>query len=185
MKNILGHLKKIIIHKWWVFVYSCKLGIPIQGLLHDLSKFHPTEFFESVRYYQGNKSPIPVAKKENGYSKAWQHHKGVNKHHYEYWIDNNDDELVLIPIPFKYVLELLADWYGAARAYNGPDFNYLDELKWWIEKEPKITYMHPATKILISRMIKHIEAKGFDFNMKEWNNTYNNIISDIKNAEQK
>ena len=84
MLNILGHLKTILIHKWWVFYYCCKLGIPWQGIVHDLSKFSPTEFFESVKFYQGGKSsPIPAAKNGQGYSLARQHPKGRNEPHYE------------------------------------------------------------------------------------------------------
>ena len=85
INNFIGHLKTIIVHKYWVFYYACKLGIPIQGLLHDMSKFSPIEFWESVKYYQGGKSsPINACKADKGYSLAWQHHKGRNPHHYEY-----------------------------------------------------------------------------------------------------
>lgn len=66
-----GHLKTVLIHKYWVFIYCCKLGIPWQGITHDLSKFSWTEFSESVKYYQGGKkSPIPAVKAELGYSKT-------------------------------------------------------------------------------------------------------------------
>lgn len=72
-KNAFLHFKKICIHKYWVFYYCCKAGIPIQGVTHDLSKFSPTEFFESIKYYQGTSSPIDACKKVNGYSMAWFH----------------------------------------------------------------------------------------------------------------
>lgn len=91
LKNVFRHFKKICVHKYWVFYYCCKVGISIQGLLHDMSKFSPTEFWESVKYYQGNISPIDACKKENGWSSAWMHHKGKNKHHYEYWQDDFDN----------------------------------------------------------------------------------------------
>ena len=102
IKAFFGHLKTVLIHKYWVFYYCCKLGIPWQGITHDLSKFSWTEFSESVKYYQGGtKSPIPVIKEKNGYSKAWQHHKGRNPHHYEYWTDNYDSGTTYIEIPEK------------------------------------------------------------------------------------
>ena len=82
--NIFKHLKLVFKHKWLVFKLSCKIGIPLRGLLHDLSKFSPEEFWESVKYYNGHGSPITSCKKENGYSRAWLHHKGRNKHHLEY-----------------------------------------------------------------------------------------------------
>ena len=68
--NFFGHLRNILVHKWWVFYYACKFGIPWRGFMHDWSKFHPTEFFESVKYYQGTLSPIPVCKEAVGLSLA-------------------------------------------------------------------------------------------------------------------
>ena len=115
IKNVLGHTRNIITHKWWVFYYACRLGIPFRGFMHDWSKFSPVEFFESVKYYQGSSSPIPACKEANGYSLAWQHHKGHNPHHYEYWIDNVDNGGTPIKMPYKYVLEMIADYLAAGK----------------------------------------------------------------------
>lgn len=156
LKAIFGHLKTVLIHKYWVFYYCRKLGIPWQGITHDMSKFSWTEFSESVKYYQGGtKSPIPVIKEKNGYSKAWQHHKGRNPHHYEYWTDNYDSGTTYIEIPEKYVLEMVADWMAAGRTYaknNGKSFTVDDELKWWNDcKDSK--FIHPKTKDLITQWL--------------------------------
>ena len=86
IKNIVKHFILITKHKYKVFILCTKAGIPVRGLLHDLSKYSPTEFFESVKYYNRKNSPIANCKKENGYSKAWLHHFGRNKHHHEYCI---------------------------------------------------------------------------------------------------
>lgn len=83
--NAVKHFKTICIHKFYVAKYCFKAGLFTQGILHDLSKFSPTEFIESVKYYQKSGSPINACKKEKGVSMAWLHHKGVNKHHYEHW----------------------------------------------------------------------------------------------------
>ena len=87
IKNVIKHLILITKHKWVVFKLCCKVGIPWRGLVHDLSKYSPTEFFESIKYYTGTHSPITGEKQDKGYSEAWLHHKGRNKHHSEYWID--------------------------------------------------------------------------------------------------
>lgn len=58
INNIINHTKNIIKHKKYVFDYACKAGIPFQGLTHDLSKFSPTEFIESVMYYKEGSSPL-------------------------------------------------------------------------------------------------------------------------------
>lgn len=92
IKNFFLHLHLINKHRWTVFKLSIKAGIPLRGLIHDLSKYSPTEFCESVKYYNGEHSPILAARKTQGYSKAWLHHKGRNKHHPEYWYDSQAPE---------------------------------------------------------------------------------------------
>ncbi len=145
-QKFFGHLWMINKHKFWVFYYACKLGIPFRGLVHDLSKFSPTEFFESVRYYTGTSSPIPECKKANGYSLAWQHHKGRNPHHYEYWMDNFDKGGTPIRMPFIYSVEMICDWLAAGKAYRGKQFTYEDEYKWWEKKKEEVQKsMHPMT----------------------------------------
>ena len=101
--NVFRHIKTVMTHKFYVFIFACKAGIPFRGLVHDMSKFSPSEFFESVKYYQGTGSPISAAKKENGYSKAWLHHKGRNKHHWQYWYDSQTYDKTPI-IPYKYTV---------------------------------------------------------------------------------
>ena len=87
ISNFFKHIKLVSKHKWLVFKFSIRLGVPIRGLLHDLSKFSPEEFIESVKFYDGKVSPITRCKQKKGYSRAWLHHKGRNKHHTEYWVD--------------------------------------------------------------------------------------------------
>lgn len=140
--NFFKHLKKICTHKYWVFHYSLKAGIPIQGLFHDMSKFSPIEFFESVKYYQGGSSPIDACKKVNGYSNAWLHHKGRNKHHYEYWQDNFDNGGEALDMPLKYKKEMICDYMGAGRAYYGKAFTMQKEFGWWQDKKSKPLAMH-------------------------------------------
>lgn len=150
IKNTLKHFAKICKHKWWVFYYCCKAGIPWRGIKHDMSKFSPTEFWESVRYYQGNRSPIDACKEENGVSKAWLHHKGRNRHHYEYWQDNFDKGGEPLQMPYKDAVEMLCDYLGAGRAYMGKDFTYKAEWQWWIRKNQNPIAMHPSSKEFIS-----------------------------------
>lgn len=171
MKNVIKHLNKILIHKWWVFYYACKFGVWRKGLTHDLSKFSWVEFGESIKYYQGDKSPIPVAKKEKGYSSAWQHHKGRNPHHYEYWVDwDEEGNEIHIPMPYECVLELIADYFGAFRVYNGY-MNLSEEYKWWLKKRENIP-MHDVTKSLISNiMLDIMNCEGY-FNYEYWKKWY-------------
>ena len=79
------HFRTITRHRHMVLRHCIKAGIPLQGLLHDLSKFTPTEFIPGMLYWQGTRSPNEKERELFGYSEAWMHHKGRNKHHFEYW----------------------------------------------------------------------------------------------------
>ena len=165
LKNTWLHFKKICTHKFWVAHYCFKAGLYWQGLMHDMSKFSWVEFWESVKYYQGTSSPINACKDDVGYSLAWQHHKGRNPHHYEYWTDRYDDGTTTIEMPYKYAAELMCDWIGAARAYLGDKFNFVNEYKWWINKRdnthPK---MHQNTVNFVTevfRILAECEEQGY------------------------
>ena len=87
LHNFYGHLTTVLKHRHMVMLHCFKAGIIKRGLLHDLSKFSPTEFIPGVLYFQGNRSPNEQERETIGYSRAWMHHKGRNRHHYEYWTD--------------------------------------------------------------------------------------------------
>ena len=93
----LKYLKIICIHKWYVFIECCKEGIIWQGIIHDLSKFSPQEFIPSAKYYNGDGN-------DKEYQEAWLHHKGHNKHHWEYWVDWHSDtgDYIVSEIPLRY-----------------------------------------------------------------------------------
>lgn len=134
IKNAWKHLRTVQTHRKWVRHYCWEMGLYWQGLTHDLSKYSPSEFFESAKYYQGDRSPIDKCKEVNGYSMAWFHHRGRNKHHYEYWCDNFDKGCTTNLMPKKYFMELVADYLGAGRAYYGDAFTYRKEYDWWLKK---------------------------------------------------
>ena len=159
-RNVFKHFKLITIHRWYVFLNCCKAGMPIRGLCHDLSKYSPTEFWESVKYFQGNRSPIDACKEANGYSMAWMHHKGRNPHHYEHWQDNFDKGGQAVQMPFKYALELVCDYLAAGRAYMKKDFSYIAEYDWWCGKKKNPIAMHPQTKEFIELMLNQMRLDG-------------------------
>ena len=138
LKNTWLHLRKIQTHRKWVRHYCFALGLYKQGLLHDLSKYSPTEFWESVKYYKGISSPIDASKAENGYSMAWFHHRGRNLHHHVMWIDNFDETGgTPILMPYKYFAEMICDYLAAGRAYMGEKFSFVAENEWWKKKREK------------------------------------------------
>ena len=149
IKGILKQLKQIFIHKWYVFEICCKLGIPLQGLLHDLSKFSFAELIEGAKYYRGDVSPHVESRKQLGYSLAWINHKAKNKHHWEWWIDINEDgEFVPARIPNKYIKEIIADRVGACKAYEGKNYNNSSALNYYNKNKEKYI-MHNDTIYLL------------------------------------
>ena len=144
IKNTWLHFKKICKHKYYVGKYCWKIGLYWQGITHDLSKFSPIEFFESAKYYQGDRSSIDICKERNGISHGWQHHKGRNPHHYEYYVDDLDNGGKALIMPKKYAFEMVCDYIGAGKAYMGKDFTYNKEYQWWVLKKSKPLKMHPV-----------------------------------------
>ena len=183
LKNIVKHFILITKHKWVVFKLCCKVGIPWRGLVHDLSKYSPTEFFESVKYYTGNKSPIIVCKEKNGYSKAWLHHKGRNKHHSEYWVDNNAPIKAPI-IPYVYTAEMICDKVAAGIIYNGDKWTNSTQLEYW-EKEKELLTMNKKIEDLLTEVFTQISNQGLDKTMTKKNikELYNKIV--IKDNNEK
>lgn len=120
LSKILKHTALVFRHKWRVFLNCARCGFFFRGIVHDLSKFTPTEFFESARYFQGNRSPIGACRRATGKSHAWLHHKGRNKHHLEYWLDGDCEIQPLMP--FKYAVECVCDKLAATKTYLGRDY---------------------------------------------------------------
>lgn len=156
-KNFCNHLRRTLRHKWFVFVWCRKCGIPVRGLFHDLSKFSPVEFWESVRYFSDKESPINVCKRVNGYSMAWMHHKGRNPHHYEYWMDRMDDGGVPLKMPKKYAYEMICDYLGAGQAYNPKGWNFAKEYQWWENRVRTFNMaIHPTTKQFVTTVLARL-----------------------------
>lgn len=147
IKRFFGHLHTVNKHRFLVFKLSIKAGIPLRGLLHDLSKYSPTEFIESVKFYTGSESPIMGAKKKYGYSKAWLHHFGRNKHHYEYWYDLNAPIKAPV-IPYKYTVEMICDTLAAGLTYQGKNWYPSYQLEYFNNRTDKSLINEKIVKVL-------------------------------------
>ena len=158
--NTLKHFNLVTRHRWVVFKLCCKAGIPWRGLVHDLSKFSPTEFWESVKYYNGSMSPILFAKRKQGYSKAWLHHKGRNKHHPEYWVDWALPQKAII-MPYKYAVEMVCDKMAAGIVYNGKDWKQDTQIKYYM-KERETSIVHPQIDKFLLEIFTQVSEQGRD-----------------------
>ena len=166
--NFVKHFYLVNKHRWYVFIYSIKAGIPIRGFLHDLSKYSPIEFFESVKYFDGHQSPTYLAQKDKGYSKAWLHHKGRNKHHLEYWEDKtHNSKYCAAFIPYKYLVESLCDRISAGKTYKGKEFNNKQPLKYWnnVERNNEIE-KHPGVVEFFDVVLEKMSMDGINETLK-------------------
>ena len=160
ISNFFKHLHMVNKHKYLVFKLSLKAGIPLRGLLHDLSKYSPIEFFEGVKCYDGKISPIKVCKLKNGYSKAWLHHKGRNKHHFEYWYDFNTPDKTPV-IPYVYTVEMICDTLSAGMAYKGKNWTPKGSIEYF-EIRKDLDHINDKIKNVLREVYKQVEENGID-----------------------
>ena len=144
--NAWGHFKTITSHKFLVMKYCFKVGLYKQGLMHDLSKYSPTEFMVGAKYYQGTRSPNNAEREATGVSTSWLHHKGRNKHHFEYWTDYNPKtrRMEAVEMPLKYVKEMFCDRVAAGKIYLDDKYTNDNPIEYFLKGNAK-TSMHPNT----------------------------------------
>ena len=155
------HFKTITHHKWLVLCGCFRVGLYRQGLCHDLSKYSPTEFLTGARYYQGTRSPNAQERAEKGYSEAWMHHKGRNRHHYEYWTDMNavSRNYEPIPMPRKYLVEMVMDRRAACMTYQGSAYTDGSALA-YLENSREKDLMHPQTLKELHFLLTMLKEQG-------------------------
>lgn len=159
----LQHLKTITYHKFLVMQGCFRVGLYWQGLTHDLSKYMPSEFLVGARFYQGTRSPNNAEREEKGYSAAWLHHKGRNKHHYEYWIDYSTREIEggMKPaqMPVRYVVEMFMDRIAASKVYNKGHYTDSDPLNYFLSGKNH-NLLHPKTYKQLEILLRMLAATG-------------------------
>ena len=166
--HVFGHLKTILHHRHLVIGHCFRCGIGLQGLRHDLSKFSPVEFFTGCRYYTGTHSPNEGERRDKGFSEAWMHHKGRNKHHFEYWTDISPVSKRYEPVkmPYRYLVEMFCDRVAASKTYKGKDYFDKSALEYFLNGKGK-DQMHPDTARELERLLRMLgecgEKKTFSY----------------------
>lgn len=169
------HFKTITKHKLMVMYYCFRIGLYKQGLLHDLSKYAPVEFLVGSRYYQGTRSPNNAEREATGVSLAWLHHKGRNRHHFEYWVDYSlDGEHVIMgaEMPRNYVAEMVMDRISASRTYLGDAYDNTEPLKYFLRSKDKLWFVHPNTNRDLEALLRIIHDHGEDAALRYIKNVY-------------
>lgn len=155
------HFKTITKHRWLVMLGCFRVGLYRQGLTHDLSKYSPTEFWTGARYYQGNRSPNAAEREDKGYSEAWMHHKGRNRHHFEYWIDVDPAEKIYKPVkmPLRFLAEMFCDRVAASKIYRGEKYRDSDPLDYFLSRKPTRS-IHPETSDMLEKLLRMLADQG-------------------------
>lgn len=167
MIHPIKHLKVICHHRHLVIKHARKAGIFWQGLGHDLSKFSPSEFFVGAKYFLGNRSPNERERELFGYSAAWLHHKGRNKHHFEYWNDVNPATKRYEPVkmPTKYLIEMFCDRVAASKTYQGDAYTDEHPINYFLRGNARLS-MHPETAETLEMLLRMLAEKGEDETFK-------------------
>ena len=163
MQGAWNHFRPITRHRHLVIRHCWKAGIFWQGLRHDLSKYSPTEFLPGARYYQGNRSPNEKEREVLGYSVAWMHHKGRNKHHFEYWNDYNPKEKRVMPVkmPARYLAEMFCDRLAASKVYAGDQYQQDRSLRYFQNSNArKRGMLHPETEAKLMELLEILAQQG-------------------------
>ena len=161
--HVWAHFKTITHHRRLVRAGCFQVGLYWQGLTHDLSKYAPSEFLVGAKYYQGTRSPNNAEREDIGYSSAWLHHKGRNKHHYEYWIDYSlhaePGGMLPCPMPKKYIAEMIMDRIAACKTYQGDHYTDRSPLEYYLQgKDP--APLHPRTRKSLEHLLRMLAEKG-------------------------
>lgn len=164
LHNMRSHFCTITDHRHMVMRHCVKAGIPLRGLLHDLSKYMPSEFIPGVKYYQGTRSPNEGEREAYGFSYAWMHHKGRNRHHFEYWTDYDPKTRLMSPVkmPLKYVKEMFCDRVAASKIYNGENYTDSDALAYFMKAKGR-RVIHHDTSALLEHLLRMLAAKGEEY----------------------
>ena len=159
--NAWKHFCTITKHRMLVASGCFQIGLYWQGLAHDLSKYSPTEFRNGIKYYQGTRSPNNAEREDKGYSEAWMHHKGRNRHHFEYWTDISpvSRQYEPMPIPRKYLAEMIMDRRAACMTYQGKAYTDGSALA-YLEKSLERTRMHPQTLKELTFLLTMLRDEG-------------------------
>ena len=157
MKKHLKYAWYLARHLWFVLVECVRLGVIWRGLVHDLSKFRPSELFPYVEHFGGD---VTSKRDKSGYYKptdsgnarfdvAWLRHAHRNDHHWQHWTQATDDGGVkLYDMPEPCVREMLADWRGAGRAQG------FSSVRDWYEKNQLKIKLTPGTRDFLHSLME-------------------------------
>jgi hypothetical protein len=175
LNDLRKHLKTVRTHRKYVRKACFKAGLYWQGLVHDLSKYSITEML-IYKYYTGKRSPHQNAREVLGYSPSWIHHYHTNKHHFQYWWDEDEEgKIIPMKMPYKYLIESFCDMFGASKAYNKENWKPETLLDYWKQKCLGKRIMHEESIRFLDYLINKLVIDGEE-NFFEWYRAVNSWL---------
>lgn len=168
MKRYIEYAKYLFKHKWYVFVECFREGLILQGLLHDISKFYPSEFIPYARHFYEKDGTKKQKRDKTGYYKhtntgdpdfdyAWFLHVRRNPHHWQHWVIPEVNTNVAMLIPHKYVREMICDWVGAGKAQGmecSKSDRYFETRNWYRANKDKMI-LNPIIRYYVEYLIEY------------------------------
>lgn len=151
------YFKYVVKHKWFVLQACFKHGLYWRGLVHDLSKFLPSEFAPYARYFYGDKLKDKPKEVKLAFQFAWHLHQKRNDHHYQWWLYTKENgTLAPFPMSDKAIKEMICDWIGMSKAFKtaGPVS--------WYKKNSKNLKLNKESRIKVVNYLKEWFPLDFD-----------------------
>lgn len=182
MSNYIKHFMVVEKHRHKVLANCVRSGIPVRGLLHDLTKLSPTEFIPGGKYFQGFRSPNEAEREDKGYSEAWIHHKGINRHHFEHWTDYNPKtkKVEPVPMPDVFIIEMFCDRVAASKTYMKDKYTDSSPLEYYSRGKSR-RFIHPETADKIEFLLTMLSEKGETETFRYIRKNRKNLFSQLTN----
>ena len=178
MKGFFKHWGLVNRHRFRVWVNGIHCGIGWHCFFHDLSKYTPREFLTSVKNYVGTHSPVYEERLKNDYfSFICQHHTKRNKHHWEYWTDYFEGNILAMTMPYKYATEYVCDMLSASYCYDPKHFSSRKTLDYFTSRSDHY-YLSNASREYITWCLTRYAELGFaGLKKKDTKKMYQEITS--------
>jgi len=163
----LRYLKYILIHKWYVMLMCFRFGLIWRGVVHDLSKFYPSEFIPYIEHFYGKKAKKwrdntgyykPSDTGDLNFDRAWNYHANRNDHHWQFWAIPEYDSVKALEMPEKCVKEMICDWWGANKAQGHGGWGGPDGVRVWYMKNEYKMVLHINSRLMVERILNEISG---------------------------
>lgn len=163
MRKYFEYFLYVVRHKWYVMMMCFRFKLYWRGIVHDMSKFLPSEFIPYANYFGCLQDVSKGSPTDIKFQKAWKLHYNRNDHHPEGWFRHRASYLYdYMSPPFDLkdmsdsdLLEMIADWYGAgaAQGKRSPSDDVFREVRKWYDQNHKKIKINNASRAFVEYLI--------------------------------